>query len=67
MMRKAFTYVIYIVIVVLAAIQLIRPDRTNPPVDPKMTFETIAKPTPEAVSVINRACRDCHSNATTWP
>jgi hypothetical protein len=67
MKRKKFAYIVFAVILVLAAIQLFQPDRTNPPVDPKMTFETVARPSPAVWSIINRACRDCHTNSTVWP
>ena len=49
------------------AIQLARPARTNPPTDPARTMKAIAHVTPEANAVLERACRDCHSNDTRWP
>ena len=49
------------------AIQLARPARTNPPTDPARTMKAIALVTPEADAVLERACRDCHSNDTRWP
>jgi hypothetical protein len=49
------------------AIQLARPARTNPPTDPARTMMSIAPVTPEANAVLERACRDCHSNDTRWP
>jgi hypothetical protein len=67
MKRKTFAYAVSAVILVLAAIQLFQPDRTNPPLDPKMAFESVAKPAPKLISIINRSCRDCHTNSTTWP
>src|SRR5690348_6573673 len=45
---------------VLAA-QLVRPQRTNPPV-----VSDVAAP-PEIEAVLRRACFDCHSNETAWP
>jgi hypothetical protein len=67
MRRKARVYLIVVVLAVLAAIQLFQPERTNPPVNPEMTFEAVAKPAPEVVSIIRRACSDCHTNSTVWP
>ena len=52
---------------VLLGTQLIRPARTNPPVDPSRTLAARVRVTPEAAAVLDRACRDCHSNETTWP
>ena len=56
-----------VLVVVFAAAQLIRPARTNPPTDPKRTIQGHGGATSELVAVLDRACRDCHSNATVWP
>jgi hypothetical protein len=53
--------IVMVVILVLAAIQLIPVDRTNPPVQ-----AVVAAP-PEVFGVLERACFDCHSNQTRWP
>src|SRR5262245_53266073 len=58
------------VVVFLAAYgaaQLIRPDRTNPPTDTSRTIQAHMGTSNGLVPVLDRACRDCHSNATTWP
>ena len=44
-----------------------RPARTNPPTEPARTTMSMAHVTPEAHAVLERACRDCHSNDTRWP
>ena len=50
-------------IVILLGIQLIRPDRTNPPIDPKVALQA-----PKEVQLIlKRSCYDCHSHETKWP
>jgi hypothetical protein len=49
------------------AIQLVRPARTNPRTDSARTLAAAAHVTPEASAVLDRACRDCHSNDTHWP
>ena len=54
-------------VVVFALIQVIRPDRTNPPVDPAQTLQSHIGETHPAVLAIGRACGDCHSNETSWP
>ncbi len=53
-----------VLVVAFAAAQLIRPGHTNPPID-----LTHAIPSQMAAlgSVVDRACRDCHTNATVWP
>ena len=54
-------------VAVFGAMQLVRPSMTNPPTD---TGRTIQAQLPEAsrmAGVINRSCRDCHTNETRWP
>jgi heme-binding protein len=53
-------------VVVFAAAQLVRPARGNPPIDSSRTIRTHAGTTGLA-AVLDRSCRDCHSNATVWP
>ena len=47
--------------VAFIAIQLVPVSRTNPPVEGDFRGST------EVVSVLRRACYDCHSNETVWP
>jgi hypothetical protein len=49
------------------AIQLLRPARTNPPVDPGHTLQARAHVPAEVDAIFARACQDCHSNLTRWP
>lgn len=51
----------------LVLIQVIRPSRTNPPVDQGRTIEALRNVPPEVSGILNRACKDCHSNTTVWP
>ena len=48
---------------VAMGIQLVRPARTNPSSDPSAA---LAAP-PEVSAILDRSCRDCHSNDTRWP
>jgi hypothetical protein len=49
------------VVLVLAAIQFVPVNRSNPPGETEI-------PAPENVrAVLRRACYDCHSNETFWP
>ena len=48
-------------------IQLKRPARTNPAVDESQTIEAHAQMTPQVKDILDRSCRDCHSNKTEWP
>ena len=54
-------------IVLFTAAQLIRPDRVNPATDPSRTIQAHVGPSGRLVAVLDRACGDCHSNATVWP
>lgn len=51
----------------LAGIQLIRPARSNPPVDQSHTLEAVVLVPPRVESILQRACNDCHSDLTRWP
>jgi hypothetical protein len=54
-------------IVVFAAAQLVRPERTNPATDPSRAIQAQVGTNRGLVAVLDRACGDCHSNATVWP
>jgi len=54
-------------IVVFAVAQLFRPDRTNPPTDTSRTIQAQVGPSSALAAVLDRSCRDCHSNSTVWP
>lgn len=53
--------------VIFAALQLVRPARTNPPVDQSRTLQAHARVPPEVASILDRSCNDCHSHQTRWP
>lgn len=56
---------LFLVPAVALGIQLVRPDRSNPPVNPA---HSLLPRTPPAVrAILDRSCRDCHSNETRWP
>lgn len=65
-MRKSFRWrvlrwVVLGVVVAFMAIQLVPVDRSNPPVEAEVPA------TPEARTILRRACYDCHSHETVWP
>ena len=53
--------------VLLAAIQVFRPDRTNPPVTAGQAIQAAATVPPEVDALLRRSCYDCHSSETRWP
>ncbi len=54
-------------IVVFAAAQLVRPNRTNPAIVADHTIQAQTGATGGIAPIVNRSCRDCHSNGTEWP
>lgn len=68
-MRKTLRVTALVILVLaatLAAIQLIRPERTNPPTDANHAIQAKADTSKAFVAVLGRACNDCHSNETVW-
>ena len=67
LVRKILKWTAVGLFAVFAALQFIRPARTNPPVDESRTIQAHAHLTPEVAQILDRACNDCHSNQTRWP
>lgn len=61
-MKKIVTVALVAFVILLAGSQLVRPARTNPPVDAPLAIRD-----PAVESVLRRSCFDCHSNETRWP
>ena len=55
------------VFVVFVGIQFIRPEKTNPPVDDARTIQALTEISQDVATILERACRDCHSHNTVWP
>lgn len=66
-MRKAITLVAVVFVLALVGIALFGPARTNPPTNPADTIDVVAHATPQVSAILDRSCRDCHSNETRWP
>ena len=64
---RILKWIAIVLVVALVGIQFVRPARTNPPVDKSQTIEAFTQMTPEVASILDRSCRDCHSNQTVWP
>ena len=67
MFRRILRIAVGVLVVAFIAAQFYRPERSNPASDPILSFEAVAKPSAELTSLLNRSCRDCHSNDTVWP
>jgi Haem-binding domain len=64
---RVFKWILIVVGCLFLFAQFLRPARTNPPVDPSQTIEALTQMTPQAKDILERSCRDCHSNQTVWP
>lgn len=60
-----WTLIVFVCLFIL--IQLKRPARTNPAVDASQTIEAHTQMAQPAKDILERSCRDCHSNNTEWP
>ena len=66
-MRRRLRQAAVLFVVIVAAAQLIRPERANPPTDVSRTIQAHMGTASGLVAVLDRSCRDCHSNETVWP
>jgi len=64
---KLKTKIIIAIIVVLIAMQFIRIDKTNPPVNPQTDFINVVEVPEHIKTLIRTSCYDCHSNETVYP
>jgi hypothetical protein len=67
MIRRILRIAFGVLVVAFIAAQFYQPERSNPASNPILSFEAVAKPPAELTSLLNRSCRDCHSNETVWP
>ena len=66
-MAKRLMQAAVVLVVIFALAQFIRPQHANPPIDPSQTFEAHMGTAHGLAAIVDRACRDCHTNATVWP
>ena len=60
-------YAAITLLAVVVVLQMVQPEQTNPASDPAASFAAMAAPSPQTAAVVERACKDCHSNETDWP
>jgi hypothetical protein len=60
-MKKSPVKIFLVIVVVIAAIQFIPVERTNPPIGEDISVSS------EVKGILKRACYDCHSHETIWP
>ena len=66
-MKKWLKIVFIVIVVFLAVAQFIRPSYVNPPIDPTKTLTANAPVPPNIEQMLDRSCKDCHSNRTVYP
>jgi hypothetical protein len=66
-MRRTIRAVVTALVAITIAIQFVRPARTNPAADPSAALAAMQPVPAHVTAVLDRACRDCHSNQTRWP
>ncbi len=66
-MRKAIGVLGVVCAVSLVGMAVLGPGRTNPPTEPADAIDVVAHVPPQVSAILDRACRDCHSNETRWP
>lgn len=65
-MSRRIAQAVVVFVVVFSAAQLVRPERTNPITDPGGTIGAHPGAASGLAPILDRACGDCHSNATVW-
>ena len=66
-MSRRLTRVAVVFVAAFAAAQIVRPDLANPATEATRTIQAQVATASELGVVLDRSCRDCHSNGTVWP
>ncbi|HKV99477.1 MAG TPA: heme-binding domain-containing protein [Vicinamibacterales bacterium] len=66
-MRRGLTFAVVVLAGAFVAAQLASSKPVNPPTDANRTIQTFVSAGSALPGVLDRSCRDCHSNQTTWP
>lgn len=66
-MKKFVKWGLVGVVVAFAGAQFVRPDRTNPPVDPSAQIGAHLRVPADVQHLLDRSCTDCHTHSTEWP
>jgi hypothetical protein len=66
-LRRILQLVSAAIIVGIVVIQFVGPARSNPSAPESQSVGMHLQVTPQAKSILERSCTDCHSNNTRWP
>lgn len=67
MLKKILKITAIVLVVGFVVAQFIRPDFTNPPVDPAETLNASTQVPADIQQILTTSCSDCHSNQTVYP
>jgi hypothetical protein len=67
MSRRVVLLATAVLLLVFVAIQFVPVERANPRIDPSQTVEQQVSVPPDVKAILDRSCKDCHSNETRWP
>jgi cytochrome c551/c552 len=67
MIIRILKIVLIVFVVIFVGMQAIRPTLSNPSIDESQTINARTQITPQVATILDRSCRDCHSNKTVWP
>ena len=67
MVKRILQIIALVIFVSFVAIQFIRPDFTNPPINQAETLEASTQVPENVQKILTRSCNDCHTNATIYP
>lgn len=66
-MRSALKVVLVILFLIFAGLQFLRPNFVNPPIIESNTLESDLNVPNEVNAILQRSCKDCHTNKTNYP
>ncbi len=66
-MKKILKIVVIALFIGFIGIQFVRPEKTNPPINPAETMQATMQVPENVQSIFKRSCNDCHSHETVYP
>lgn len=66
-MKSVLKKAAVVLALIFLAIQVVRPDKQDALVAPQKSIHAQMQVPPQVATILDRACRDCHTNQTEWP
>jgi hypothetical protein len=67
MTKKILKIIAIALFIGFTAIQFVRPEKTNPPINHEETMQATIQVSENVQSILKRSCNDCHSHETVYP